>query len=194
MSWNGDEYQERFDQLAAEGKHLHGEVDFLMALSPTRVLDAGCGAGRVAIELAQRGVEAVGVDVEASMLDTARRLAPELRWIESDLATLELDDRFDVIVMAGNVMLFTPDRAATVAGCARHLDAEGLLIAGFQLERRPTPNRMTTAPYGIDEYDADCAVAGLALVERFATWDRDPFPGDASYAVSVHRFIPRTAS
>lgn len=187
MSWNGDEYQARFDQLAAAGEHLHGEVDFLMAYNPRRVLDAGCGAGRIAIELARRGVDVIGVDIEASMLDTARRLAPDLPWIEADLARLDLDHRFDVIVLAGNVMLFTSDRDATVAGCARHLDPGGLVVAGFQLERRPTPNRMTTAPYGLDEYDESCVDAGLTLMERYATWDRDPFPGDGSYAVSVHR-------
>ncbi len=187
MGWDGDEYQAQFDRLAAQGVDLHGEVAFLMAYSPTRVLDAGCGAGRVAIELANRGVDAVGVDIEASMLETARRLAPALTWIESDLATLELTDRFHLVVMAGNVMIFTPDRAATVAGCARHLDPGGLLVAGFQRNPRSGPGIAQTVPYDVDEYDADCAAAGLTLVERFATWDRDPFPGDGTYAVSVHR-------
>ena len=56
MAWDGDDYQRRFDELAAAGNNVHGEVDFLMQLDPERVLDAGCGTGRVAIELARRGV------------------------------------------------------------------------------------------------------------------------------------------
>lgn len=175
-AWDGDEYQKRFDDLAAKGVEVHGEVDFVMRYAPTSVLDAGCGSGRVAIELDRRGVEVVGADVDASMLATARSRAPHIEWVESDLATLDLGRRFDVVVMAGNVPLFTPPgtEAALVAGVARHVDR--LLIAGFSLGRG----------YSVEDYDAHCAAAGLTLFERFATWDRDEFRG-GDYAVSVHR-------
>ena len=49
--WDGDEYQRRFDALATAGKDVHGEAAFVMAMEPGSVLDAGCGTGRVAIEL-----------------------------------------------------------------------------------------------------------------------------------------------
>ena len=174
--WDGDEYQARFDKLAATGTDVHGEATFVRRFAPASVLDAGCGTGRVAIELARHGIDVVGVDLDASMLATARQLAPELTWVESDLGTLALDRTFDVVVLAGNVLLFTPPgtEAAVVAGCARH--AAGVVVAGFQLDRE----------YGLDRYDADCGAAGLELVERFATWDGAPFDGGA-YAVSVHR-------
>jgi SAM-dependent methyltransferase len=180
-SWDGDAYQARFDALAAKGEDVHGEATFVAAFEPRSVLDAGCGSGRVSMELARRGVEVVGVDVDRSMLATARRLAPDLTWIESDLATLDLGRSFDVVVMAGNVPLFTAPgtHAALVAGCARHVGA--LLVAGFQLDGR----------YDLARYDADCAAAGLELVERFATWDRAPFAGGA-YAVSVHRPVAQS--
>lgn len=77
-SVSGDEYQERFDRLAASGADIHGEADLVMSLEPRRVLDAGCGTGRVAIELARRGVAVAGVDVDPGMLETARRRAR--RW------------------------------------------------------------------------------------------------------------------
>ena len=175
-SWDGDRYQARFDELAATGTDVHGEATFVRSFAPRSVLDAGCGSGRVAVELARHDIDVVGVDVSASMLATARRAAPALAWIEADLATMDLGRRFDVVVMAGNVLLFTPPgtEAAVVAACARHVD--GVLVAGFQLDRA----------YGLERYDADCAAAGLVLAERFATWDRAPFADDA-YAVSVHR-------
>jgi len=175
-AWDGDRYQRRFDELAASGEDVHGEASFVFAYGPATVLDAGCGSGRVGIELARRGVEVVGADVDTSMLATARRLAPELTWVECDLAALDLGRTFDVVVMAGNVPIFTPPgtHAALVAGCARHVG--GVLVAGFQLDRG----------YTIEDYDAHCAAAGLELVERFSTWDRQPFEGGA-YAVSVHR-------
>lgn len=181
--WDGGDYQARFDALAAEGVDVHGEVRFVLAYSPSSVLDAGCGTGRVALELARRGVEAVGVDVDPSMLATARQRGPELRFEEADLADpgFDLGRTFDVVVMAGNVPLFTPPgtQAAVVAGCARHVTPGGLLVAGFQLDRG----------YGLAAYDAACAAAGLVLAERWSTWDREPMPAAdaATYAVSVHR-------
>ncbi len=179
MTWDGDRYQQRFDELAASGVDVHGEADFVAGLAPTCVLDAGCGSGRVGIELARRGIEVVGVDANPSMLVTARRLAPEVTWIDADVADLDLPRRFDVVVMAGNVVLFTAPgtQAALVAGCARHLAPGGSLVAGFQLDQG----------YGIDAYDDDCAAVGLALDQRWSTWARGSFPADGSYAVSVHR-------
>jgi SAM-dependent methyltransferase len=179
MAWDGDRYQQRFDDLAAAGVAVHGEADFVMGLGPASVLDAGCGTGRVAIELAGRGVTVTGVDRDASMVATARRRAPELEWTVGDVDTVDLGREFDVVVMAGNVPLFTPagTRPALVAGCARHLRAGGALVAGFQLRD----------DYPVDAYDRDCAAAGLVPDGRWATWDRDPLPGDGSYLVAVHR-------
>jgi 2-polyprenyl-3-methyl-5-hydroxy-6-metoxy-1,4-benzoquinol methylase len=178
-AWDGDDYQRRFDALAASGRDVHGEAAFVMTFAPATVLDAGCGTGRVAIELARRGVEVVGADVDESMLATARDRAPQIEWVTSDLAALDLGRTFDVVVLAGNVPLFTPagTETALVAGCARHVAPGGVMIAGFQLERGYTPDR----------YDADCAVAGLVRDARYATWAGDPAPGDGGYAVSVHR-------
>ncbi|GAA2083856.1 class I SAM-dependent methyltransferase [Streptomyces albiaxialis] len=177
MAWDGEEYQARFDSIAAEGKDVHGEAAFVRALGPSSVLDAGCGTGRVAIELARHGVEVVGVDVDESMLATARRLAPGIPWHLSDLAGLDLGVTFDVVLMAGNVPLFTPPgtERALVAGVASHVRPGGRLVAGFSLDRG----------YTVDAYDTHCAAAGLAPEARYATWDREPF-ADGAYAVSVH--------
>jgi SAM-dependent methyltransferase len=177
--WNGGDYQARFDDLAASGKNVHGEAEFVMRYVPATVLDAGCGTGRVAIELAARGVEVVGADVNPSMLVVARERAPSIEWFESDLGALDLGRTFDVVVMAGNVPLFTPEgtRAALVAGCARHVANDGVLVTGFQLGRG----------YELADYDAHARAGGLELAERYATWDAAEFPGDGTYAVSVHR-------
>jgi SAM-dependent methyltransferase len=176
--FDGDRYQEHFESLAATGVDVHGEADFVMAFGPASVLDAGCGTGRVAIELGRRGVQVTGVDPNPSMIATARRLAPHLTWVEADMAAVDLGRHFDLVVMAGNVPLFTPPgtQGALVAGCARHLAPGGTLVCGFQLDQG----------YPLADYDAHCAAAGLELCEHFATWDRDPFEG-GDYAVSVHR-------
>ncbi len=154
-----------------------------MQTSPASVLDAGCGTGRVAIELARRGVDVVGVDVDPSMLATARANGPGIEWHHHDLTTLDLGRVFDVVLLAGNVPLFTAagTHDALVAGCARHVDRGGALITGFQLGRG----------YELDSYDAACDAAGLTLTQRFSTWAAEPYGPGADYAVSVHRVADR---
>lgn len=175
----GADYDERWARMAAAGRSVHGEADFVCRYEPDTVLDAGCGTGRVAIELAARGIDVVGVDLDAAMLAQARTKAPSLNWIDGSIETVSLDREFDVVVMAGNVMIFVRPgtESAVVANLAGHLAPEGVLISGFQLDR----------DYDLARYDADCAAAGLALVERFATWDGAPFVEGGGYAVSVHR-------
>ena len=84
-----------------------------------------------------------------------------------------------MVVMAGNVPLFTPagTHAALVAGCARHVAPKGALVCGFQLGKG----------YSLDEYDEHCRAVGLTLTARHATWDGAEFTPAADYAVSVHR-------
>lgn len=173
-----DDYDARWRQMAASGENPHGEADLICRFEPASVLDGGCGTGRVAIELAHRGIDVVGVDVDAAMLAAARSKAPTITWVESDLAAVSLEPRFDVIALPGNVMIFvTPGReGAVVSNLGAHLAEGGRLIAGFQLRRN-----------GLDlhTYDQLCAAAGLTLEHRWATWDCAPYTG-GYYAVSVH--------
>lgn len=175
------EYHARWERMAERGEATHGEADFIEALRPTSVLDAGCGMGRVAIELHRRGIEVEGVDLDADLLQYARLNAPHLTWHHADLAAMRLDRSFHVVAMPGNVMIFCRDdaRGAVIDRAAAHLQHGGLLVAGFSLDERP--GALTLA-----EYDALCAGTGMELLDRFATWERDPFAGQ-EYAVSVHR-------
>jgi 2-polyprenyl-3-methyl-5-hydroxy-6-metoxy-1,4-benzoquinol methylase len=177
-TFDGREYQARIDALADTGVDIHGEATLIRSFNPASVLDAGCGTGRVAIELARYDIETVGVDVDASMIAEARRQAPGMTWIQSDLATLSLGRSFDAVVLAGNVPLFCPieTRTSLVRACAAHVRPGGAMIAGFQLDQ----------DYELNDYDLACDAAGLTLVERSATWDGAQFAADCSYAVSVH--------
>jgi ubiquinone/menaquinone biosynthesis C-methylase UbiE len=177
----GEDYDARFDEIAATGVDMHGEATFVEALGVHSVLDAGCGTGRVAIELARRGLDVVGVDADPGMLSAARVKAPELEWIGADLSVLDLPGRrFDAAVMAGNVMIFVVPgtEGAVLERLAAHLEPGGLVVAGFQL-----------VPGGLDlaRYDELAEAAGLVLADRYATWDREAWTPGGGYAVSVHR-------
>jgi SAM-dependent methyltransferase len=179
---NLDEYEARWERIAGGGGNPHGEADLVCSFAPRSVLDAGCGMGRVAIELARRGLDVVGVELDADMLHVARRHAPELTWVHADLATLDLGRRVDVVVMPGNVMIYcrVEDRAPIVERMAAHLEPGGRLIAGFNLD--PGPHDLT-----LDEWTSNCGRAGLEPESRWSTWDRQPFIDGGLYVVTVDR-------
>ena len=104
-------YQRRFDELASGGADLDGEARFVHALHepPARILDAGCGTGRVATELTRLGHDVVGVDADAAMVEVARERDVVTRFVQADLATLSLSTQtFDVVLLAGYLKQIPP--------------------------------------------------------------------------------------
>jgi SAM-dependent methyltransferase len=81
-----------------------GEVDFLvdaLGLRPgMRVLDAGCGPGRHALELGRRGIAVVGIDTSPDFLALARAEAGDLpvEFRETDVRTITCADAFDAVI------------------------------------------------------------------------------------------------
>jgi SAM-dependent methyltransferase len=189
-------YAERFRARAARGDDVHGEAAFVAGLvePPARVLDAGCGTGRVAIRLAELGYAVVGVDVDVSMLDEARAEAPDLDWQVGDLAQLDTGEQFDLVVVAGNTIpLLEPGTLpAAAARLAAQLDGGGLLVCGFGLDPDHLPGDCPVTP--LAEVEEAFAAAGLEPVERFSTWDRAPYDDAAGYVVTVDRLRVRPSA
>ncbi|MFI7551350.1 class I SAM-dependent methyltransferase [Micromonospora sediminimaris] len=179
-------YVNRFRQLAAEGADLAGEARLLDTLVPpaSRILDAGCGTGRVGAELAARGHTVVGVDADPVLIDAARADHPAPRWLVADLAELDLaaageSEPFDAAVLAGNVMAFVAagTERQVLSRVAAHLRPDGVVTVGFGTDRG----------YPLTDFDADAIGAGLRLEHRFATWDLRPWRDDADFAVTILR-------
>ncbi|PWU50339.1 SAM-dependent methyltransferase [Micromonospora sp. S4605] len=179
-------YIDRFRRLAAEGADLAGEARFMdTVVAPgSRILDAGCGTGRVGAALAARGHTVVGVDADPALVEAARADHPGPRWLVADLAELDLaaagePEPFDAAVVAGNVMAFVAPgtEPAVLARIAAHLRPDGVMVVGFGTDRG----------YPLTEFDAHAVAAGLRLEHRFATWDLRPWRDDADFAVSVLR-------
>lgn len=179
----GAAYAARFDELAASGADPHGEarfVDALLARGST-VVDAGCGTGRVAAELARRGHRPTGVDLDSSMLAEARRRHGDLAWVEADLLDVtgeQVCAPVDCVLLAGNVVVYlTPGTEAdVVARTASWLRPGGLLVAGFAADRHVSRH----------EYRTWCSAAGLEPVTGHAGWGGGP-DDDGPYTVQVHR-------
>lgn len=185
-------YAERFRALAESGEDTHGEAAFVADLvaAPARILDAGCGTGRVAVRLAELGYDVVGVDVDASMLNMARTAAPELDWRLDDLASFDLGPgfrhAFDVVLVAGNTIpLLEPGTLREV--CRRlgaHLAPDGAVVCGYGLDAAHLPTGCP--PMDLAEADAAFSALGLEVVARYGTWDRQPFEPADGYAVTVY--------
>ncbi|GAA4403245.1 class I SAM-dependent methyltransferase [Fodinibacter luteus] len=183
-------YRKRFLDLEASGEDVHGEARFVTRLTPppSRVLDAGCGFGRVASELTRLGHTAIGVDADEHLIELARE-DPDTRFFVADLSTLALrtEQEFHCILMAGNVVPYLADGTlpAVLDRLAAHLAPGGYLVAGFGL----TPGALPAEAAVVDlrMYDRLAEAAGLSFIARYATWDKGPFVPGATYAVSVHR-------
>ena len=177
-------YVERFRTMAAEGRDLDGEARLVDAMAPRggRILDAGCGPGRVGGALHRLGHRVVGVDVDPVLIAAAEEDHPGPTWLVDDLATFDLGARgvehqFDVVVSAGNVMTFVSPAARrdVLARIGEHLAPQGRAVIGFGSGRG----------YAFDEFRADCSAAGLQAEVELATWDLRPVTPDADFLVSI---------
>lgn len=180
-------YVERFRAMAAQGADLDGEARLIDAMVPrgARILDAGCGPGRVGAALARRGHTVVGVDVDPVLVEAAEQDHPGPTWLVGDLAELDLPGRgiaepFDVVVCAGNVMTFlAPGSEAEVLRRFRaHLAPGGRVVVGFGAGRGYAFSQLLGE-------GGDAAAAGLTVHSLFATWDLRPFGDDADFLVAV---------
>lgn len=181
---HSERYAERFRQMAAAGHDLGGEartVDAMVSRG-ARILDAGCGPGRVGGQLHRLGHTVVGVDVDPHLIDVAQAEAPGPTWLVGNLAELDLPARgiaepFDVIVCPGNVMGFLhPDtRVEVLRRFAAHLAADGRAIIGFGAGRG----------YEFEQFLRDAVEAGLRESVLLSTWDLRPFAADSTFLVAV---------
>ncbi|WP_182523907.1 class I SAM-dependent methyltransferase [Nocardioides dongkuii] len=181
-------YVERFRSMAAAGHDLAGEARLIDAMvgRGARILDAGCGPGRVGAELARRGHDVVGVDVDPVLIEAAGEDHPGPRWIVEDLAELDLrahgvTEPFDAIVCAGNVMTFLAPstRDEVLRRLRRHVHAEGRVVIGFGAGRG----------YEFSEFLTDAGRAGFEPDLLLSTWDLRPWRAESDFLVAVLRPI-----
>ncbi len=135
---NADEFYARtYDDSVPDWP---GEIDFYqeMAAEVKRngrtVLEIACGTGRVAIRLAQKGVNVLGLDRSPKMLDVARQKSVGLEnicWVQGDMRSFELGEAFGLVIIPGHAFqnLNTAwDQAACLECIKRHLSPGGLLV------------------------------------------------------------------
>lgn len=68
------------------------------------VLEVGCGIGDTLSKL--KGTNKTGIDFSAAMIDEARKLYPDLNFVHMEAEKIELDQKFDVVVLSNAVGYF----------------------------------------------------------------------------------------
>lgn len=202
-------YIDRFKEMEAEGRDLHGEARLIDAMAErgSRILDAGCGPGRVGGYLASLGHSVVGVDLDPVLVNEAKTVFPDSTWLVGDLAELSLTESglagaavaneadeagqvgietsdvtadracFDLIVSTGNVFPFIAE------GSRRQAVAS--LAAHLKVDGRLVIGFGGDRGYSFEQFFADAKAAGLATDLAVSTWDLRPFREDSDFLVAV---------
>ncbi|WP_313814004.1 class I SAM-dependent methyltransferase [Glutamicibacter sp.] len=163
-------FAQRWRTLEAEGHDIYGEARMVDAMAErgSRILDAGCGTGRIGGWLAGIGHSVVGVDLDPHLIEVAQQEHPSARWVVGNLADFTLPQtggapqEFDLIVSAGNVVTFlsAAERIPSLKRLHDVLATQGRLMVGFGAGRG----------YEFEQFRQDAAEAGLRIQGEYSTW------------------------
>jgi SAM-dependent methyltransferase len=154
-----------YDAFDGDRRDLAAYVDLVDELGADRVVDVGCGTGSLAILLAERGREVMGVDPAEASLEVARSKdrTGRITWVRGDATTMPTRGT-DLAVMTGNVaqvFLTDDDWAQTLQGIHAALRPGGFLV--FETRR---PERRAWEDWAADAAPRILDIPGTGPVEE----------------------------
>jgi SAM-dependent methyltransferase len=180
-----------------------------------RTLELGIGTGRVALPLAQRGVNIEGIDLSPAMVERlhAKPGGADIKVTMGSFADLDVEGRFELIYVVYNTFYMLSSRNEQVRcleRVARHLHPggsfvfEGFLLAAAEPEDPEWPRERITLDYlgrgsaGVRNYPLELRVpspteldrmarrAGLQPSAHWSSWDAEPFDDLARSHIAIY--------
>jgi SAM-dependent methyltransferase len=160
----------------------HHRDQFLPLVPPPvrLTLDIGCGEGRLARDLTERGHGVIGIDVGPTTLEAARAESPELEFVEADAAELPFEDGAADLAIAFMSLMDIDDMRGAVREAARVLEPGGRFVAavvhpmnsGHQLDREHPESRlvMTEDYFDRRRYGEELERGGLRMTFESMHW------------------------
>lgn len=126
-AWNPQLYDDRHAFVWRFGASL---VELLAPQPGERIVDLGCGTGRLTAEIAAAGAGVVGLDASAAMIDEARRLHPTIRFDVADGRTFRVAEPVDA-VFSNAVLHWIRPPESVVRSVRQALKPGGRFVAEF---------------------------------------------------------------
>lgn len=125
--WDAQHYQTRHNYVTELGR---GVFDWLAPAPGERILDLGCGTGKLTADIAAAGASVLGIDSSAEMIEQARRNFPHIEFQCADARTFTSPDPFDA-VFSNAVLHWVKPPSGAVARIAACLKPGGRFVAEF---------------------------------------------------------------
>ncbi|HEY7593337.1 MAG TPA: class I SAM-dependent methyltransferase [Actinophytocola sp.] len=162
----GARWAEHYDEWHAGLMDDEGSVAKLAELADGGpLLEFGVGTGRLAVPLAEQGLEVVGVDVSEDMLAQLKRKSDKVTTIVGDMTTVRVDQQFAVAFIAFNSIFVLPTQEAQVQlfrNAAAHLRPGGRFVLETMVVSGARPGDKGTFRVARIEHDKLTIVAGMA--------------------------------
>lgn len=136
----GDAHAKIYDELVGNLPDTAETVDALCSAEGTTLLEFGLGTGRLAIPLAARGMQVTSIEISQKMIEMMRLKegADKVTVRQGDYTYLDLEERFDIVLLSRNALVASPDQNLQVAimqSAARHLGPSGRVYVDLGMPR-----------------------------------------------------------
>jgi SAM-dependent methyltransferase len=157
--WFAGDVAARYDADTAD-MPVEPVVDFLLPFAGGGALELAIGTGRIAVPLAERGVQVAGIDLSPDMVAELQKKTDAIPVAIGDYATTRVDGSFSLTYIVFNSIsnqTSQEGQVATFANAASHLEPGGCFVVevGTKNRQHLTVFDLSDTHVGVDEYDAD---------------------------------------
>lgn len=129
IQWNTEEYEDKFQFVHKYGE---GVTQLIDAKADAFVVDLGCGNGALSKILTEKGYRVLGIDASTDMIETAKKIYPDIKFQVADATEFQLQEKADVIFSNAVFHWIDADRQEKLIGnISNQLMQGGQLICEF---------------------------------------------------------------